>query len=276
MQWSVDTTIAEGQEGQKGPDNTADYGVHSWTQMAEASLWVERGECGERVDDIDDVVQLRQYSNIKRDLPTMSWRQWASALKLSTMWQMEEIRQIAFERVFSNLPDSLEEWVGLLRLATSSGLPEIQKIALQHLDKTVTGAKRVQLALEFDKEDWLISGYQQLVEQTDPISEVDEECLGRGTVTKLFKLRHRRLQGRQPGYGESDIRETICRDMVMNMETHDNNGSQVAEADQSDTSTGGAAIKRDESLYLTSVVFLVRKFNHVTNMTNIGTLHCEG
>jgi hypothetical protein len=88
-----------------------------------------------------------------------------------------------------------EEWVGVLRLTTSSRLPEIREIAVQKLNTTIKGIERVQLGCKFGIENWLISGYQALIEQSDPISEADKLYLGQEVVSKLFKLRHRQLQG---------------------------------------------------------------------------------
>jgi hypothetical protein len=62
----------------------------------------------------------------------------------------------------------------------------------------------------------------------------------------------------------------------MEMETRDNPGSQVTEAVPLDTNTDGIAINKDQSFYLNSVVFLVRKVILVKNKTNQGKLHFQG
>jgi hypothetical protein len=134
----------------------------------------------------------------------MSWQQWFSVLKLSLMWEMSEIQQVAMGKVLS-LPVSKKEWVDVLKLSTLSHVLEIRTKAIERLSSGLQPVERVLLARECLVSQWLTQGYREIVTELETISEADADKLGCKTTVKLFLLREN-LRLRRYGY---DIEKKI-------------------------------------------------------------------
>ena len=85
---------------------------------------------------------------------------WISVLELSSMWQMDNIRETALKKILEyddmHWPITDEDQKNLLRVSTKLGLTEIRDIAIKHLSRTLSWepAERVQLGIE-----WQVNGY---------------------------------------------------------------------------------------------------------------------
>lgn len=82
--------------------------------------------------------------------------EWESVLRLSMKWDMEDIRNLA--------------------------LQELANIGMDSVDKIAFG-------ITYGVEDWLFTGYRELVERDATISWEEGDRLGGKTVARLCKLR---------------------------------------------------------------------------------------
>jgi hypothetical protein len=135
----------------------------------------------------------------------LNWQQWFSVLKLARMWQMDEIQDLAVERI-SKLPTTTNEWVAVLRWSTLWGISEIREKAINALEHGLQSIERIILARECKISDWVLRGYGELVGRNETISESDEEQLGCETVAKLFRIKDlRRFHQNDRGQGGYQI-----------------------------------------------------------------------
>jgi hypothetical protein len=141
------------------------------------SLWgrlgPESGDAKERPVDILGASELR------------CWKDWASVLKVSTQLQLDSIRDVSVRRLTSS-PTSVEDWVGVLRMATEWEVWEVRETAIRRLGSAraaISLLDKIDLALECKVEEWLLKGYQQLVERNEVISSEEEGRLGWKTTS---------------------------------------------------------------------------------------------
>lgn len=118
----------------------------------------------------------------------MTWAEWFSVLKLAIMWQMDEMRELAIERI-TTLPVSVNEWLAVLKLSTSRRISEVREKAIERLTQSLQLVDRVALAVEFQVAHWLLLGCRDFVTRDETISERDERRLGSKTTIKLFRTR---------------------------------------------------------------------------------------
>ncbi|KIM84445.1 hypothetical protein PILCRDRAFT_67743, partial [Piloderma croceum F 1598] len=96
----------------------------------------------------------------------MSWVEWASVLKLSCMWQMTKVQEMAVQTI----------------------------LELQNQAADVRPVEWIERGMEFQVDSWLLTGYQQLIQASAGISVEHEELLGQKTTSKLFRIRDAYLQ----------------------------------------------------------------------------------
>jgi hypothetical protein len=130
----------------------------------------------------------------------MSWIEWSSVLRLSIMWQMDEMQQVAVERI-SSLPVSTEEWIYVLKLSTQWHISKIRNKAIERLNPHLQPVDRVLLARDCQVSEWLSRGYRAIVDRAETISESDEEKLGTRAAMKLFRLRDAKRVHHDNGWG---------------------------------------------------------------------------
>ncbi|KAF5379189.1 hypothetical protein D9615_006037 [Tricholomella constricta] len=105
------------------------------------------------------------------DIPpgkTMSKDGWIAVLRLSSMWEMDKVRELAI----TNL--------------TSSGMGSVEKIVL---------------AKEFHVPQWLRSGYQELVNRQEMLSMEESERISYKSATGVFQVRESTRNRNQGYYG---------------------------------------------------------------------------
>lgn len=84
-------------------------------------------------------------------------KDWIAALKLATMWNFRNIRQIAISK-----------------LSADTGIDPVDKVVL---------------AKEYKVPDWLLAGYHELVKRNTPITPAEAARLGLETTVYLFHVR---------------------------------------------------------------------------------------
>jgi hypothetical protein len=109
------------------------------------------------------------------------------------MWLLDGMQENALNHL-SSLPTTTEEWITALGWSTGRNVIEIRTKAIQELDREVRGVHMVELAIEYRIDNWLLRGYQELVERDEEISAEEETRLGRSTTSKIFRVRDRYLR----------------------------------------------------------------------------------
>jgi hypothetical protein len=149
----------------------------------------------------------------------MSLDEWASALELSSMWQMTKIREMAVQEILLlHKQAGTECQKVLLKLSSKLEIREIRDAVIQALSGALGPVERIHLGTEFRVYSWLLEGYKQLV--LNGILVEDEERLGWKTTSKLFRVRDAYLLQRQPlrrfnRYSQVDMLDCIVTPLVM-------------------------------------------------------------
>jgi len=133
------------------------------------------------------VLFSRRFS---RPPETMSQREWFSVLKLSLMWHMDQVKDLAIENITS-VPMSTNDCIDMLRKSTLLIVPKIRDKAIRQLTpkSCLPPVNRILLARECRVADWLLDGYTQLVRRDETISAEDEMQLGATVTLRLFRVR---------------------------------------------------------------------------------------
>jgi len=126
----------------------------------------------------------------------MSWTEWTSALKLSLMWQMKLIQDLALQKIRQRIHNS-DEWFAALDISTQLKIQGLREMAIERLsrDEPISPLKKIELAFKYNIQDWLMQGYIEFVTRQEVISVEDEEQLGWTRTSNLFRVRHRYLEG---------------------------------------------------------------------------------
>ena len=190
----------------------------------------------------------------------MSWTEWISALKLSQMWEMKRIYDLALQNIQAQV-DSSDEWIAALGLSTHLKIRDLRELAIPMIVWDLSSLKKIKLGTEYNIQPWLLQGYTEFVTRQETISVEDEENLGQSRTSNLFRVRHRRLEGLSHDV-QSDIRETFAKEFA-----------DVAAFDCSPvshlrselhTATDPSVIQRDEEYYCVYTIFSVRSFKSLS------------
>jgi len=121
---------------------------------------------------------------------TLSFKEWISVLKLATMWQMDRLHQIAFQKI-TGVVATKAAWIDVLDVSVLHGLSDVQQLAIQRLssDSTFREMEKVLLARKYKVESWLKGGCRELVTRKQYFSDEEDVLLGLKTVSKLYRLR---------------------------------------------------------------------------------------
>ena len=139
------------------------------------------------------ILSLENQRDLEEDVD-MSWTQWTSVLKLSLMWEMKMIQDLALKKIPTRI-HNLDEWIAALRLSTRLRIGGLREMAVRELaNHQLNPLKKIELGIECSIAPWLTEGYRVLVMRPDCISEEDEEQLGQKRTANLFRMRHRYLE----------------------------------------------------------------------------------
>src|ERR1700677_5166172 len=103
--------------------------------------------------------------------------EWTSVLKLSQMWKMKLIHDLALQKVSSRIHD-LDQWITALKLSTQLRIQELREIAIKNLGSRLSSLQKVELAIKCGIEPWLTTGYTEFVTREECISAEEEDRLG--------------------------------------------------------------------------------------------------
>jgi len=197
-----------------------------------------------------------------RDLEEeMSWIEWTSVLKLSLMWLMKRVYDLALRKVPTRICDS-DGWCAALETSTLMGIRELRELAIRELDiGTLSPMKKVNLGIKYNTESWLMEGYIDFVRREEVISVEDEEQLGWSRTSALFRIRHRVLQGQHVNVS-SDIRKAFKNEFADITTSFDNSLVSYLRPELH-TATNHDVIRRDEVYYTVDIVLSVMSFKSI-------------
>jgi hypothetical protein len=187
----------------------------------------------------------------------MSWFEWTSVLKLSQMWQMKRIHDLALRKL-PPMIHTTDQWITALKTSTQFKIQELRVIAIGKLANELNALQKVELAIECGIEPWLTTAYMEFVTRRECISEEEEDRLGQSRTSNLFRVRHRQFQATPPYDVQSDIQNTFESEFAT-VATSD--GSPVSYWQPNlRTATDSDAIHRDEKYYCIDIIFQVKLF----------------
>jgi len=199
-----------------------------------------------------------------RDLEEeMSWIEWTSVLKLSSMWQMKWVYDLALRKVPTKIYDS-DGWYAALETSTLMGIRELRELAIRELDiGTLSPMKKVNLGIKYNTESWLMEGYNDFVRREEIISVEDEEQLGWSRTSALFRIRHRVLDRQQVDISSS-IRNAFKNEFANITASSESDNSLISYLrPELYTATNHDVIRRDEVYYTVDIVLSVMSFKSI-------------
>jgi hypothetical protein len=197
-----------------------------------------------------------------RDLEEeMSWIEWTSVLKLSLMWQMKWVHDLALREVPTRICDS-DGWCAALETSTLMGIRGLRELAIRQLDSgTLSPMKKVNLGIQNNIESWLMGGYKEFVTREEVISVEDEDQLGWSRTSALFRIRHRVLDRQQIDISSS-IRNAFKNEFA-DIAASLNYSLMSYLRPELCTATNHDVIRRDEVYYTVDIVFSVMSFKSI-------------
>ena len=193
----------------------------------------------------------------------MPWTEWTSILKLSQMWGMKHIYDLALQKIPTQIHNT-DEWIAALKTSTQLKIRDLREIAIGKLtDQLTSPLQKIEFGTEYKISTCLLEGYTEFVTRDEVISVEDEEQLGWRRTSSLFRARHRRLE-EAPGYigVQSDILNIFAKELA-DIEAFD--CSQISHLrPELLTAVDPSIIQRDKEYYCIDTIYLVkssRSFN---------------
>jgi len=187
----------------------------------------------------------------------MSWAEWTSVLKLSQMWKMKPIYDLAIRKVTIRIQNS-DEWIAALKTSTQLRMRDFQEIAIGKLAGQLTSAlQKIELGIEYKIQSWLLEGYTEFVNRNEVISPEDEAQLGWRRTCDLFRVRHRRLQQLHYYNVQSDIQNTFAEEFADTAESAIDWSPISHLRPELHIATDPGVIRRDEEYYCIEIILSV-------------------
>jgi hypothetical protein len=127
----------------------------------------------------------------------LSGAEWISVFKLTALWQMDRLREIAINRISNYRMDTISwtDWVYLLDLSTKCQLSDGRELAIQKMSyrSELLGIK-ISLARQYKVRRWFQEGIRSLVDRSNYLSDEEVNQLGTMTAIKLFRIREIRYR----------------------------------------------------------------------------------
>jgi len=138
-----------------------------------------------------------------------------SVLKLSQMWEMKPIYDLALRKILTQIHKS-DEWIAALKMSTQLKIRDLREIAIGKLtDQLTCSLQKIEFGTEYKISSCLLEGYTEFVTRKEVIS-AEEEQLGWRRTSSLFRVRHRRLE-KTPKYTgvRSDILNIFAKEFAI-------------------------------------------------------------
>jgi len=193
-----------------------------------------------------------------RDVEDISWVEWISVLKLSLMWQMNLIHDLALQKIEARI-NNTDEWITVLKISTQLRIKGLRDLAEQMLWR-VGPLKKIELATQCGVGSLLLEGCTEFVERTEAISIEEEEQLGWNITANLFRVRHRQLNLSTKSAAKLvlDIQTTFAKEFT-NIAVFDHSPISYLRPELH-TAADPGIIQRDETYYLVDIILSVNFF----------------
>jgi hypothetical protein len=186
----------------------------------------------------------------------MSWTEWTSVLKLSQMWEMKPIYDLALRKIPPRIHMS-DEWIAALKMSTQLRIRDLREIAIGKLTGQLTSSlQKIEFGAEYKISSCLLEGYTEFATRNKVISAEDEEQLGWRRTSGLFRVRHRRFEKTYRHGVQSDIQNTFANEFA---DIAAFNCSPISHLQPKLlTATDPSVIQCDHKYYCTDIIFLVK------------------
>jgi len=93
---------------------------------------------------------------------------------------------------------TVEKWISVLKLSTMWDFHETRELVIKELSKEgmIDLVVKVVLAKQYKIREWLFAGYEGLIKRKEAISTIEAELLGLTTVVRLFRIREESIAKR--------------------------------------------------------------------------------
>jgi ribosomal protein S13 len=183
----------------------------------------------------------------------MSWVQWVTVLKLTLLWKMNQIQDVALQKI-RGLSQNSHQWIAALKIATELRMHGLREIAIQELNEDLDPLQKIDLATKYSVRPWLIDGYFELVMRKEGIKKEEEQCLGPSRTANLFRVRHQRIEAGNSIEVVSTIETTFQREFI-EIKAFNNAASVSYLCPDLHTATDSDAIQRDSVFYFEDIIF---------------------
>lgn len=204
----------------------------------------------------------------------MSWVEWVSVLKLSLMWQMNLIHDLALQKIEARI-NNTDEWITVLKISTQLRIKGLRDLANRMLRSTLGPLEKIELATECCIEPWLLEGYIEFATRAEVISVQEEERLGWDRVANLFRVRHRQLDPFSKSCVQlgSDIRITFASEFA-NIAVFDNSPISYLQPELH-TAVDPGIIEKDKTYYHVYIILSVNFFTIISTHVEAHPTHCR-
>ena len=188
----------------------------------------------------------------------IAWTDWISVLKLSRMWKMDLIHDLALQKIPFQI-DNSDQWIAVLKISTRLRIQGLRELAIKSLHWDLSTLKMIELAIECGIQPWLMQGYLEFVMRADGISAQDAEQLGLRRTSDLLRIRRRHQGDRSLDSCRFDIRRTFASEFA-EIATFDTSPMLSYLSPDLHPATDPDDIRRVELYYHVNIVFLVKLF----------------
>ena len=86
---------------------------------------------------------------------------------------------------------TLQDWKHVLKLSTMYGMVDMRQLAIEHLGKLISSdvIESVVLAKAYEVSAWLKEGYVELVKRIPPLTVEEAQRIGWETAIQIFRVR---------------------------------------------------------------------------------------
>jgi hypothetical protein len=168
------------------------------------------------------------------------------------MWRMDVIHKLILKEFAANNTD---EWISVLKISTQLRIKGLRALSIEMLWTKLSPPRKIELAIEYGIETWLLRVYRYFMERAECISVEEEEELGWNRTANLFRLRHGLLlEPVQPNF-DLNIRETFASEFA-DIAAFDHSPISYLRPELCTTSDP-TVIQRDEMFYHVDIIFSV-------------------
>jgi len=106
----------------------------------------------------------------------------------------------------------VEEWISVLKLSTMWAIFEMRELAISQLSESTDLVTKVILARKYNVSAWLFAAYEGLAKRKESISVTEAEKLGLTTAIRIVQIREESVAKSNPRTVRSSTQNITTRD----------------------------------------------------------------